>query len=91
MLIPSANMADLMLRQEVVDAVCAGQFHIWAVSEVDEALEHLTGVPAGKPDEKGEMPAGSFNAKVAAGLAKLAKLRREFATPGHTGRKSKGP
>lgn len=90
-LIPSANVADLMLRREVVDAARAGQFHIWAVSDVDEALELLTGLPAGKADEKGEMPAGSFNASVAGGLARLAKMRREFAiTPKHAGHKPKG-
>lgn len=90
-LIPSANVADLMLRREVVDAARAGQFHVWAVSEVDEALELLSGLTAGKADEKGEMPAGSFNARVAGGFAKLAKMRREFAiTPKHTARKPKG-
>ncbi|MDD3329116.1 MAG: AAA family ATPase [Zoogloea sp.] len=89
-LIPAANAADLMLRREVVDAAHAGQFHIWAVSEVDEALELLTGLPAGIPDEKGEMPSGSFNASVAAGLARLARLRREFANPRHGGPKAKG-
>lgn len=90
-LIPAANVADLMLRRDVVDAARAGQFHIWAVSEVDEALELLTGLPAGLPDEKGEMPSGSFNASVAAGLARLARLRREFANPRRTSPKAKGP
>lgn len=52
-LIPSANVADLMLRREVVDAARAGHFHVWAVSDVDEALELLTGLPAGKADEQG--------------------------------------
>ncbi len=90
-LIPAANVADLMLRREVVDAARAGQFHIWAVSDVDEALELLTGLTAGKADEKGEMPAGTFNARVAEGLARLAKMRRDFAaTPKHTDHKPKG-
>ncbi len=90
-LIPAANVADLTLRREVVDAARAGQFHIWAVSDVDEALELLTGLTAGKADEKGEMPAGTFNARVAEGLARLAKMRRDFAaTPKHTDHKPKG-
>lgn len=87
-IIPAANLSDLMLRREVVDAARAGQFRIWAVSEVDEALELLTGLPAGAADEKGEMPAGSFNASVAAGLARLAKLRRDFGSPRHAASRS---
>ena len=90
-LIPTANLTDLMLQREVLDAVRAGQFHIWAVSTVDDALELLTGLPAGTPTEQGEIPAGTFNASVAAGLARLAKLRREFAAPNqHTASRSKG-
>ena len=81
-LIPRANVCDLMLRPEVVEAVEAGRFHVWAVADVDEALELLTGLPAGKPEEIGEMkaelPAGSMNARVVEGLRKLAKMRKEF-------------
>jgi lon-related putative ATP-dependent protease len=45
-LIPASNVKDLMLRVAVVDAVSAGDFHIWAVETVDEGIEILTGVPA---------------------------------------------
>ncbi|UCG26495.1 MAG: hypothetical protein JSW55_11485 [Chloroflexota bacterium] len=45
-LIPASNVKDLMLRVAVVEAVAAGQFHIWAVETVDEGIEILTGVPA---------------------------------------------
>jgi predicted ATP-dependent protease len=38
----------LMLRDDLVEAVAAGQFHIWAAAEVDEAVELLTNVPAGQ-------------------------------------------
>ncbi len=41
-MIPSSNVPDLMLRLSVVDAVQQGQFHIWAVSNIDEGLEVLT-------------------------------------------------
>ena len=78
-LIPASNVCHLMLRPEVVDAVRAGRFRIWAVSNVDEALALLTGLPAGEPDAQGQMPEGSVNARIAAGLDKLAQLRREFA------------
>ncbi len=78
-LIPASNVCHLMLRPEVVDAVRVGRFRIWAVSNVDEALALLTGLPAGEPDAQGQMPEGSVNARIAAGLDKLAQLRREFA------------
>ena len=45
-LIPKRNCDNLMLRKDVVDAVDAGKFHIWAVSTIDEGLEVLTGKPA---------------------------------------------
>jgi predicted ATP-dependent protease len=80
-LIPAANVCHLMLRQEVVAAVRAGRFHVWAIDRVDEALELLTGLPAGAPIDGGEPPEGSINFRVAAGLKKLAQLRRAFAVP----------
>ena len=74
-LIPRANVCHLMLRADVVEAVRSRRFSVWAVADVDEALELLTGVPAGKPDADGAMPVGSLNAKVLEGLKKLADLR----------------
>jgi lon-related putative ATP-dependent protease len=50
-LIPRQNIRGLMLKPEVVTAVEEGKFHIWAVSNVDEGIEVLTGVPAGSPEE----------------------------------------
>lgn len=78
-LIPHANVCHLMLREDVVVAVRDGRFRIWAVTDVDEALERLTGLPAGAPDANGRMePEDSVNGRVAGGLKKLAQLRREF-------------
>lgn len=78
-LIPHANVCHLMLREDVVVAVRDGRFRIWAVTDVDEALERLTGLPAGTPDANGRMePEDSVNGRVAGGLKKLAQLRREF-------------
>ncbi len=74
-LIPAANRCHLMLREEVVEAVRQGRFHIWAVSDVDQALELLTGEPAGRPDAQGRMASGSVNARVAVRLAQLAPKR----------------
>ena len=76
MLIPQANVCQLMLRADVVEAVRVGRFRIWAVSDVDQALELLTGHPAGRPDAQGRMAAGSVNALVATRLARLAPKRR---------------
>ena len=78
-LIPAANVMHLMLRRDVVEAAAAGQFHIYAVETVDEALELLTGLDAGAPDADGTLPQGSLNQRVAQRLAHLAELRRKFA------------
>jgi lon-related putative ATP-dependent protease len=57
-LIPVSNVKHLMLRQDVVKAVDAGQFHIYPVEMVDQGIEILTGVPAGERDEEGELSGG---------------------------------
>ncbi|MEF2229505.1 MAG: AAA family ATPase [Pseudodesulfovibrio sp.] len=68
-MIPDANVRDLMLRDEVVEAVTAGTFHVWAVKTIDEGIEILTGVEAGERRKDGTYPPKSIN-----GLAD-AKLR----------------
>ena len=50
-MIPRQNVKNLMLKQEVVDAVKEGKFHVWAVSHVNEGMEILMGMPAGAPDK----------------------------------------
>ncbi len=60
-LIPATNVGHLMLRQEVVDAVTAGQFHIYPVTHIDEGIELLTGVSAGVADDQGVYPEGTIN------------------------------
>lgn len=60
-LIPAANVQHLMLRDDVVAAVAAEKFHIYAVTTIDEGLELLTGLPAGERDEAGAFPEGSVN------------------------------
>lgn len=72
-LIPNQNERHLMLDKEVVEAIRDGIFHIWKVSSVDEGIEILTGVTAGKPNAKGEFPAGSIHGKVKAKLRKWMK------------------
>ena len=52
-MIPSANVKNLMLKKSVIDAVKKKQFTIWQVSTIEEGIEILTGKPAGKPDQNG--------------------------------------
>ncbi|HEX9245707.1 MAG TPA: ATP-binding protein [bacterium] len=77
-IIPHQNVRDLMLREEVVDAVREGRFNVWAVRTADEGIEILTGTPAGAPDGDGRYPTGSVNGRVAQHLADLARRYREF-------------
>jgi Lon-like ATP-dependent protease len=67
--IPRANVGDLMLGQGVVDACRAGRFHVWSAAHVEDALEILLGVPAGERGPDGSWPADSLYAKVEARLA----------------------
>ncbi len=80
-LIPASNAPQLMLDAEVVDACAAGRFHVWAVRDVDQAIELLTGVPAGAVDARGHVPAGSINHRVALAVAELSAIRQAFAAP----------
>jgi lon-related putative ATP-dependent protease len=77
-IIPQANVQQLMLKKEIVDAVRAGQFHVWAAGYVDEAMEILTGLPAGRLLPEGGFEAGSVNERVDQKLRKLMDLARKF-------------
>lgn len=63
-IIPKANIPQLMLREDVVAAAAAGQFHVYAVTTVDEAMALLLNTAAGERDDAGEFPAGSVNYRV---------------------------
>ncbi|MFR0672797.1 Lon protease family protein [Enterobacterales bacterium AW_CKDN230030176-1A_HGKHYDSX7] len=76
-IIPRANVATLMLDERVLQAVEAGRFHVYAVSQADEALSLLVGEPAGTPDEQGEFPEGSINARVVERLRVIAEMVSE--------------
>ncbi|MDP3183342.1 MAG: ATP-binding protein [Desulfobaccales bacterium] len=77
-IIPKANVHDLMLKKEVVDAVKDGKFHIWAVGQVDEALELLTGLPAGQRLADGTFEPDTVNYKVDQTLRRLMETAREL-------------
>lgn len=63
-MIPYQNVVNLMLDEEVIEAVKAGKFHIYAVKTIEEGIEILTGVPAGTPDAEGNYPEGTVFCRV---------------------------
>ncbi len=87
-IVPAANVQHLMLRADVVEAVAAGRFAVYAVTHVDQAMALLSGLPAGTPDAQGEVPEGSVNYRVAEQLHEMAAARQEF---GGVERKRKRP
>ena len=76
---PYDNVKHLMLREEIVDAVKAKRFSIYAVRHLDEALAILTGEEPGQRDAQGEFPQDTVNRKVEERLIRYATKRREFA------------
>ncbi|MBI5440126.1 MAG: AAA family ATPase [Deltaproteobacteria bacterium] len=74
-IIPASNVQNLMLDDEVVEAVERGSFHIYAISRIDEGLEILTGLPAGEENGYGEYPEGTINGKV---MRKVERLTRQW-------------
>ena len=74
-IIPKSNIRHLMLRKDVVDAVHAGRFHVYAVDTIDEGIEILTGMPAGDRGPSGAFPMESINQKVEARLTDFAEKR----------------
>ena len=66
--IPMSNVKDLVLKDDVIQAVKDGMFHIYPISSIDEGIELLLGTEAGKKDEKGQYPSGSVHGKVMAKL-----------------------
>ena len=72
-MIPVQNVKNLHLPEEIVNAVKKGLFHVYAVSTIDEGIEVLTGVPAGKKDKNGNFPAGTINYLAYEKLKKYAK------------------
>jgi lon-related putative ATP-dependent protease len=77
-IIPASNVVNLMLNDEVVEAVCAGKFHIWPVSTIDEGIELLMGLPAGERNDKGEFPEGTLHHAVQKRLRQLAIELKSF-------------
>lgn len=83
-IIPAANVPNLMLDEEVIDAARAGQFHVWAVRTIDEGIELLTGRPAGQRGPDGQYPEGTVHRLVEERVRAYAERLRAFASDHRT-------
>jgi predicted ATP-dependent protease len=84
-MIPERNRRNLMLREDVLESVERGDFRILSVSSVDEALEVLTGVPAGEKQEDGKYPEGTVHHLVDKRLREMGEAMRQFGRRGKDG------
>jgi len=90
-LIPASNAEDLMLRADVVEAVAAGRFHVYPVAHVDQAIELLTGIPAGEPAATGGFAPGTVNGRATRRVRELSELRRKLGPAREPRRERKKP
>jgi predicted ATP-dependent protease len=77
-MIPAANVEDLMLREDVLDAVASRKFHVWPVAKVEQGIELLTNVSAGSRNGAGKFEAGTAFSLVDERLREMAKTLKEF-------------
>ena len=81
-MIPVANVQNLMLKKEVIAAVEKGEFHIYQIASIQEGIQVLTGKPAGEPDENGDFPEdtvfGAVQAKLRTYTERAMKLKQQF-------------
>jgi lon-related putative ATP-dependent protease len=86
-MIPSKNVTNLMLDQEVIDAVKEGKFHIWPVSTIEEGIEILTGMEAGKLQEDGTYREDTLFHRVDQRLKELSEIVQKFGKDMENGKK----
>jgi lon-related putative ATP-dependent protease len=77
-MIPLANVEDLMLREDVIEAVTKGTFHIWPIARVEEGVELLTGTQAGSRNGAGKFEGDSVFGRVDERLRDMARTLKEF-------------
>jgi predicted ATP-dependent protease len=77
-LIPNANLGDLMLHPRIIEAAREGRFHVYGISTIDEGIAILTDIPAGDRQGKGRYPRDTVNGKVDTRLRDLAQHMREY-------------
>jgi lon-related putative ATP-dependent protease len=90
-MIPASNIDNLMLKEEVVEAVKEGKFHIYAVKIIDEGIEVLTGVKAGQKDANGNFPEGTVNALVNKRFSEMANKLAQYWAFAESKRKTEEP
>jgi len=81
-ILPHQNIINLNLNDEVIQAVKDGKFHLYPIKTIDEGIEILTGVPAGKKKEDGTYPKGTVNYLVFEKLRKYAMTVIKFGDTG---------
>jgi lon-related putative ATP-dependent protease len=77
-LIPEANVEDLMLRDDILEAVAAGKFHIWPVARIEQGIEILMGTAAGERNGSGRFEPGTVFALMDERLSEMARTMRDF-------------
>jgi predicted ATP-dependent protease len=77
-IMPHTNVEDLMLREEILDAVAAKKFHIWPVARIEDGIEVLTGATAGKRNDDGTFEKGTVFALVDERLSSMAATMKDF-------------
>jgi predicted ATP-dependent protease len=77
-MMPASNVEDLMLREDILEAVAAGKFHIWPVAKVEQGIELLTGMTAGQKNGDGKFEPGTVLALIDERLSAMAKTLKEF-------------
>ncbi len=87
-IVPAVNERNLILKDEVVEAIEAGQFHIWSAATASDAIELLTGMPAGEPDKDGNYPDGTVFGKV---MERLKAFDRALSERGIDRRQARAP
>jgi lon-related putative ATP-dependent protease len=87
-MIPASNVQNLMLKEEVLEAVKAGQFRIYSVKSIDEGIEVLTGVKAGERRKDGTFEEDTVNYRVDKQLKSMAEKLKEFPSAGAREKKS---
>jgi lon-related putative ATP-dependent protease len=75
--IPEANIKDLMLKKEIIEAVEKGRFHVYAISGIEEGLEILTGKKSGIRKKDGAYPQNSLNARIETRLRQMNAVLRQ--------------
>jgi lon-related putative ATP-dependent protease len=80
-MIPESNVQNLMLKEEIVEAIKVGKFHIYPVKTIDEGIEVLTGIKAGKKLEEGTFEEDTINYRVDKRLRQMAEKLKQFSPP----------